>query len=88
MVPWDSVLKCKGVQEGRTRIKKQLFDQNLIKSCRSSLSTPCHKICWQRRRLAWMNWELFLEASEGKENLCKKGQETQEEYKDVIRLCR
>jgi len=44
----------------------------------------------QGRRPAWMNRELWLELREKKRvyNLWKKGQETQEDLKDVMRPCR
>ncbi|KAK4832941.1 hypothetical protein QYF61_026584 [Mycteria americana] len=45
---------------------------------------------WQGRRLAWLNRELWLELRKKRRvyNLWKKGQATQEDYKDVVRLCR
>jgi len=43
----------------------------------------------QGRRLAWLNRELWWELREKKRvyNLWNKGQVTQEDYKDVTRLC-
>ncbi|KAK4807004.1 LOW QUALITY PROTEIN: hypothetical protein QYF61_000333 [Mycteria americana] len=42
------------------------------------------------RRLAWLNREYWLELRKKKRvyDLWKKGQATQEDYKDVVRLCR
>ncbi|KAK4832377.1 hypothetical protein QYF61_022232 [Mycteria americana] len=49
----------------------------------------CQKTSWQGRRPAWLNRELWLELREKKrvDDLWKKGQATQENYKDVMRLC-
>ncbi|GAB0186782.1 hypothetical protein GRJ2_001143500 [Grus japonensis] len=45
---------------------------------------------WRGRRLAWLNRELWLELRVKKRtyDLWKKGQASQEDYKDVVRLCR
>ncbi|KAK4816300.1 hypothetical protein QYF61_014598 [Mycteria americana] len=45
---------------------------------------------WQGRRPAWLTRELWLELRKKKRfyDLWKKGQATQEDYKDVVRLCR
>ncbi|KAK4824994.1 hypothetical protein QYF61_022520 [Mycteria americana] len=44
----------------------------------------------QGRRLAWLNRELWLELRKKRRvyDLWKKGQATQEDYRDVMRLCR
>ena len=44
----------------------------------------------QERKLAWPNRELWLELRKKRRvyDLWKKRQETQEDYKDVVRLCR
>ncbi|KAK4815964.1 hypothetical protein QYF61_010458 [Mycteria americana] len=43
---------------------------------------------WQRRRLAWLNTELWLELREKKRvyDLWKNGQAAHKDYKDVVRL--
>ena len=50
----------------------------------------CQKTSQQGRRAAWLNSELWLELREkrGVYDLWEKGQATQEDYKDVVRLCR
>ena len=50
----------------------------------------CRKMSRQGRRPAWLNRELWLELRNKRRvyNLLKKGQATQEDYKDVVRLCR
>jgi len=52
-------------------------------------ATPlCQKMSLQGRRPAWLNRELRLELRKKKKkgvyDLCKKGQATQEDYKDVV----
>jgi len=50
----------------------------------------CQKMSWWERSLAWLNRELWLKLWQKKKvyELWKKGQATQEDYKDVTRLCR
>lgn len=50
----------------------------------------CHKLCWWGRRLVWLNKELLMNFWEKKIVYVKwkKGQETQEEYKEVASICR
>ena len=50
----------------------------------------CQKTSWWGRRPAWLNRELWLELRKKRRvyDLWKKGQATQEDYKDVVRLCR
>ncbi|KAK4828384.1 hypothetical protein QYF61_026122 [Mycteria americana] len=45
---------------------------------------------WRARRPAWLNRELWLEIRKKRRvyDLWKKGQATQKDYKDVVRLCR
>ncbi|KAK4821440.1 hypothetical protein QYF61_020023 [Mycteria americana] len=83
-VPWDVVLKGKGVQEGWAFFKKEMLQaqEQAIPRCRKMTQ-------WGRRR-AWLNRELWLELRKKRRvyDLWKKGQATQEDYKDVMRLCR
>jgi len=83
-VPWEAVLRGKGVQEGWTFFKKEIFmvqEQPVL---------MCQKISRWERRLAWLNRELWLELMKKKRvyDHWKKGQDTQEDYKDVVNLCR
>jgi len=51
----------------------------------------CRKISSQGRRPAWLNKDLWLELRKKKKgvyDLWKKGQAPQQDYKDVMRLCR
>ncbi|KAK4806242.1 LOW QUALITY PROTEIN: hypothetical protein QYF61_013386 [Mycteria americana] len=74
-VPWEAVLKGKGVQEGWTFFKNDILKR---------------RTSWRGRRPAWLNRELWLELRKKKRvyDLWKKGQATQEDYKDVMRLGR
>ena len=83
-VPWEAVLKGKGVQEGWTFFKKEILkaQEQAVPMCRNRSQ--------QGRRPAWLNRELWLELRKKRRlyDLWKKGQATQEDYKDVVRLCR
>ncbi|KAK4823930.1 hypothetical protein QYF61_008316 [Mycteria americana] len=83
-VPWEAVLKGKGVQEGWTFFRKEILkvQQQVVPMCR--------KMSQRGRRPAWLNKELWLELRKKRRvyDLWKKGQATQEDYKDVVRLCR
>ena len=50
----------------------------------------CQKTSWWGRRPAWLYRELWLELRKKRRvyELWKKGQATQEDYKDVMRFCR
>ena len=82
-VPWEAVLKGRGVQEGWA-----LFKKEILKAQEQTVPT-CPKTSQCRRRLAWLNRELWLELSKKNRvyDLWKKGQTTQD-YEDVVRLCR
>ena len=83
-VPWEAVLKGRGVQEGWALLKKEILTAQ-------ERSVPtCPKTSRRGRRPAWLNRELRLVLSRKKRvyNLWKKGQATEEDYKDVARLCR
>ncbi|KAK4824877.1 hypothetical protein QYF61_021084 [Mycteria americana] len=78
-VPWKAVLKGKGVQEGWTFFKKKIL------KAQEQAVPMCQKTSWQGRRLAWLNREIWLKLRKKKRvyDLWKKGQATQEDYKDV-----
>ncbi|KAM9590819.1 uncharacterized protein ACIBXB_005874 [Morphnus guianensis] len=83
-VPWETVLKGKGVQEGWTFFKKEILKAQ-------GQAIPMHrKMNCQGRRPAWLNRELLLGLGEkrGVYHFWKKGQATQEEYRDLVRSCR
>uniref|UniRef100_A0A8B9VG58 Reverse transcriptase domain-containing protein n=1 Tax=Anas zonorhyncha TaxID=75864 RepID=A0A8B9VG58_9AVES len=83
-VPWEVVLKGRGVQEGWALFKRQIL-------MAQERSVPmCPKMSQRGRRPAWLNRELWLELRRKKRvyNLWKIGQATKEDYKDVARLCR
>ena len=50
----------------------------------------CQKMSRRGRRPAWLNRELWLELRKKRRtyHLWKKGQVTQEDYRDTVRLCR
>uniref|UniRef100_A0A493T5Q6 Reverse transcriptase domain-containing protein n=1 Tax=Anas platyrhynchos platyrhynchos TaxID=8840 RepID=A0A493T5Q6_ANAPP len=83
-VPWEVVLKGRGVQKGWALFKRQI----LMAQERSIPMRP--KMSQRGRRPAWLNRELWLELRRKKRvyNLWKIGQATKEDYKDVARLCR
>uniref|UniRef100_A0A493TTX5 Reverse transcriptase domain-containing protein n=1 Tax=Anas platyrhynchos platyrhynchos TaxID=8840 RepID=A0A493TTX5_ANAPP len=83
-IPWEEVLKGRGVQEGWALFKRQIL-------MAQERSVPmCPKMSQRGRRPAWLNRELWLELRRKKRvyNLWKSGQATREDYKDVARLCR
>ncbi|KAK4825217.1 hypothetical protein QYF61_025489 [Mycteria americana] len=79
-VPWEAVLKGRGVQEGWA-----FFTKELLKAQEQAVPM-CRKMSQQGRRLAWLNRELWLELRKTRRvyDLWKKGQATQEDYKDVV----
>ncbi|XP_071886556.1 uncharacterized protein [Anas platyrhynchos] len=83
-VPWEVVLKGRGVQEGWALLKREIL---MVQE--RSVPT-CPKTSRRGRRPAWLNRELWLELRRKKRvyNLWKRGQATREDYKDVVRLCR
>uniref|UniRef100_A0A8B9CU89 Reverse transcriptase domain-containing protein n=1 Tax=Anser brachyrhynchus TaxID=132585 RepID=A0A8B9CU89_9AVES len=83
-VPWEVVLKGRGVQEGWALLKKEI----LMARERSVLTCP--KTSRHRTRPTWLSRELWLELRRKRRvyNLWKRGRATQEDYKDVARLCR
>ncbi|KAK4832459.1 hypothetical protein QYF61_023506 [Mycteria americana] len=83
-VPWEAVLKGKGVQEGWT-----FFKEEVLKAQEQAVPR-CRKMSQWGRRPAWLNRELWLELRKKRRvyDLWKKGQASQEDYKGVARLCR
>jgi len=83
-VSWEAVLKGKGVHESWT-----FFNKVILKAQEQGIPV-CQKMSWRGRRPAWLNRELWLELRTKKRvyDLWKKGQATQEDYKDVMRLFR
>ncbi|KAK4811177.1 hypothetical protein QYF61_019808 [Mycteria americana] len=83
-VPWEAVLKGKGVQQGWTFFKKEIL------KAQEQAVPMCQKTSQWGRPPAWLNRGLWLELRKKKrvDDLWKKGQATQEDYKDVVRLCR
>jgi len=83
-VPWEAVLKGKGVQEGWTFFKEEVL------KAQEQAGPMCHKMNRQGRRPACLNRELWMVL--WKENrvyvLWKKGRTIQENCKDIVRLCR
>jgi len=53
-VPWEKVLKDKGVQTGWT-----FFKEKVLKAQEQAVPM-CHKTNWQGRRMALLNRELLL----------------------------
>ncbi|KFW71518.1 hypothetical protein AS28_08898, partial [Pygoscelis adeliae] len=83
-VPWETILKGKGVQEGWTIFKKEVLKAQ-------EQAVPLRrKKNGRRRRPAWLNGELLLGLRKKRRvyRLWKKGQATQEEYRDLVRSCR
>ena len=81
-VPWAALLKGKGAQEGWTFFRKE----NL--KVQEQAISMCQKTRRWGRRPAWLNRELWLELRKKRRvyDLWMKGQATQEDYKDVMRL--
>ncbi|KAK4807146.1 hypothetical protein QYF61_018487 [Mycteria americana] len=79
-VPWEAVLKGKGVQESWTFFKKEIL------KAQEQAVPMCRKTSRKGRRLTWLNREIWLELRKKKRvyDLWKKGQATQEDYKDVM----
>ncbi|KFQ03373.1 hypothetical protein N329_05067, partial [Haliaeetus albicilla] len=83
-VPWGMVLKGKGVQEGWTFFKKEIL-------MAQDKAIPIHCKMNHRGRLpAWLSRQCLLGLWKKKRvyHLWKKGQATQEEYRDLVRSCR
>ena len=83
-VPWERVLKVKGVQAGWTFFKEEVL------KVQEQAVPMCCKMNQQGRRPAWLNRELLLGLRKKSRvyHLRKKGQATQEEHRGLIRSCR
>ena len=83
-VPREAVLRGKGFQEGWTFFKKEIL------KAQEQAVPMCQKTSQQGRRLAWLNRELWLELRKKRSvyDIWNKGQATQEDCKDVVRLYR
>ena len=83
-VPWESLLKDKGVQETWTLLKTEIF------KVQEQAVPESHKVSQRGRRPAWMNQELSLKLQEKKRVyvLWKKGQAISGNYKEVAKICR
>ncbi|KAK4826062.1 hypothetical protein QYF61_005021 [Mycteria americana] len=83
-VPWETVLKSKGVQGGWAFFKKEIL------KAQEQAVPMCHKTNQQGRRLAWPNRELLLGLRKKRRvyHFWKKGQATQKEYRDLVKSCR
>ncbi|KAK4818819.1 hypothetical protein QYF61_019856 [Mycteria americana] len=83
-VPWETVLKGKGVQEGWACFKKEVL------KAQEQAVPMCHKTNRRGRRPAWLNRELLLGLRKKRRvyHFWKKGQATQEEYRDLVKSCR
>ncbi|PKU49671.1 rna-directed dna polymerase from mobile element jockey-like [Limosa lapponica baueri] len=77
-------LRDKGGQEGWT-----LFKKEILKAQEQAVPMRC-KIKGRGKRPAWLNKELLMGLREKRRfyHLWKKGQATQEEYRDLVRLYR
>ena len=78
-VPWDSVLKGKGVQEGWLLLKKEVL------KAQEQAIPLCRKMNWWERRLPWMN-RAFPEAPGEKENF-PPVEEGMDNLRRVQRIC-
>ncbi|PKU38106.1 rna-directed dna polymerase from mobile element jockey-like [Limosa lapponica baueri] len=78
-VPREAVLKGKGVQEGWT-----IFKEKVLKAQKQAI-LMCQKISCQGKRPACLNREEKREKRR-LYGLWKKGQATQEDYEDAVRL--
>ena len=80
-IPWETVLKGKGVQEGRTFFKKEIL------TAQDQAIPPCRKSNRRGKRRAWLNGELLLGVRKKRRvyHLWKKGRATWEEYRDLVR---
>jgi len=83
-VPWERVLKGKGVQAGWT-----FFKEGVLKAQECTVPM-CRKMNQWGRRLAWLNRQLLLGIRKKRRvyRLWKKGQVTQEESRGLVRSCR
>jgi len=83
-VPWESLLKGKGVQEAWMLLKMEI-----LKAQEQAVSECC-TVSRRGRRPVWMNRELLLRLQKKKRVhvLWKKGQATWGDYMEVAEVCR
>ncbi|KAK4808514.1 hypothetical protein QYF61_005831 [Mycteria americana] len=83
-VPWETVVKGKGAQEGWAFFKKEVL------KTQEQVVPMCGKTNQRGRRPAWLNRELLLGLRKKKRvyHFWKKGQVTQEEYRDLVKSFR
>ena len=83
-VPWESLLKGKGVQEAWTLLKVEI-----LKVQKQAVS-EYHKASHGGKRPVWMSRELLLRLRKKKRVyvLWKKGQATRGDYKEVAKVYR
>jgi len=81
-VPWERVLKGKGVQAGST-----FFREEVLKAQEQAVPT-CRKTNRRGRQSAWLNRERLLGLRQKRRvyHLWKKGQQTQEQYRGLVRV--
>lgn len=86
-IPWKALLKGRGVQESWTLLKDELL------TAQEHAVPMCWKMSQKGRRTAWLNRDLWLELGKKRKEkniyeMWKKERTTQEDYKEVTRLCR
>ncbi|XP_064908670.1 uncharacterized protein LOC135578557 [Columba livia] len=83
-IPWETMLKNKGGQEGWTCFKQ------VILSAQEQAIPVCRKASWRGRQPAWLNREILNEIRNKKRlyRLWKKGLATYEEFMEIARSCR
>ncbi|KAK4820811.1 LOW QUALITY PROTEIN: hypothetical protein QYF61_007205 [Mycteria americana] len=83
-VPWETVLKGKGVQEGWA-----FFQKEVLKAQEQAVPM-CPKMNRRGRRPAWLNRGLLLRLRKKRRvyHFWKKGHATQKEYRDLVKSCR
>ena len=83
-VPWESLLKGKGVQEAWMLLKVEI-----LKAQKQTVPEYC-KASRRGRRLVWMSQEQLLRLRKKKRIyvLWKKGQATWGDYKEIAKVCR
>ncbi|KAM9591187.1 uncharacterized protein ACIBXB_006083 isoform 1-T2 [Morphnus guianensis] len=83
-VPWETVLKGKGVQKGWTFFKKEIL------MAQDQAIPMCRKSNRRGKRPAWLNGELLLGVKKKRRvyHLWRKGRATWEEYRDLVRSYR
>ncbi|PKU44209.1 hypothetical protein llap_5469 [Limosa lapponica baueri] len=83
-VPWETVLKGKGAQEGWS-----YFKEELSKAQEKAIPRSRKTSRWGRRPV-WLNRGLWLDLREKRKvyNLWKRGLVTYEQYQAVVKICR